>query len=345
MKSETVNKKISETPHFRLQKARPRRLRAHSRLRELAAETRVHASDLIMPHFITSDPDPVDSGAQEGLESLERTTPELLVEKISSDVEMGLTSHLLFGVTGRKDPEGTSAWDPHGPVPTAIRLLRQRLGSSVNLLTDICLCGYTDHGHCGVRSADGSGVDNDATLPLLSRMALAHAEAGADLVCPSDMMDGRVGAIREALEEAGYPQTGIVSYSSKFASAYYGPFRAAADSAPATGDRRSYQLDPRNKREAVREALLDEKEGADAVMVKPALPYLDVIQAIKAATRLPVAAYQVSGEYALTRLGAAQGLFEEAAAVEEQLTAIKRAGADWIITYHARDAIQGRWIE
>lgn len=345
MKTETVNKKVSGDPQTRFQKARPRRLRAHSGLRELAAETRVHAGDLIMPHFVASDPDLVDAGAPEGLESLERTTPEGLVERIAADVEMGLTSHLLFGVTDRKDPEGTTGWDPQGPVPTAIRLLRRRLGSSVNLLTDVCLCGYTDHGHCGVLSADGSGVDNDATLPLLARMALAHAEAGADLVCPSDMMDGRVGAIRESLEEAGYPQTGILSYSSKFASAYYGPFRAAADSAPATGDRRGYQLDPRNKREAVREAMLDEEEGADAVMVKPALPYLDVIQAIKAATRLPVAAYQVSGEYALTHLGAAQGLFEEAAAVREQLTAIKRAGADWIITYHARDAIQGRWIE
>ncbi len=344
MKTEIMDKKIGGGPRSRIQKVRPRRLRAHSALRELTASTRVHASDLIMPHFITNDAGLDGSGAQEGLDSLERTTPERLVGKIASDVGMGVTSHLLFGVTGRKDPQGSGAWDPEGPVPRAIRLLREELGDRVNLLTDVCLCGYTDLGHCGVFTPDGASVDNDATLPLLARVALVHAEAGADMVCPSDMMDGRVGAIREALEEAGYAQTGILCYSSKFASAYYGPFRVAADSAPAMGDRRSYQLDPRNARDAVRVALLDEAEGADALMVKPALPYLDVIQAIKGATRIPVAAYQVSGEYALTRLGAQQGLFEEAAAVREQLTAIKRAGADWIITYHARDAVQGGWI-
>lgn len=344
METDTLKTKIRETSHVPAPRNLLRRLRARTSLRELTAETRLHTSDLIMPHFIAADDSLAEAGRNTDLPALSRITPDQVVDRIASDLESGLGTHLLFGIPDHKDPQGSTAWDPDGPVPMALRSIRKELGDGPNLLSDVCLCGYTDHGHCGVLTDNGTGVDNDATLPLLARMALTHAEAGADMVCPSDMMDARVQAIRDTLDKAGCTETGILSYSTKFASAYYGPFRTAADSTPMTGDRRGYQLDPRNAREAVREALLDEQEGADALMVKPALAYLDVIHSIRQATRLPLAAYHVSGEYALNRLGASQGLFEEKEIVMEQLTAIKRAGADWIITYHARDAVQGGWI-
>jgi porphobilinogen synthase len=247
---------------------------------------------------------------------------------------------LLFGVPAEKDAEGSGAWEREGVVQLATAAIKQALPELL-VITDVCLCEYTDHGHCGVLSADG-GVDNDATLELLARTAVSHARAGADIVAPSDMMDGRVGAIRAELDAEGLVDTPILAYSSKFASAFYGPFREAAGSTPAFGDRRSYQMDPANGREAVREALLDASEGADMVMVKPALAYGDLIKAVKRATRLPVAAYNVSGEYAMVRAAAQAGYIDEHAVVCEILTSLHRAGADIVISYHSKDA--ARWL-
>jgi len=249
---------------------------------------------------------------------------------------LGLGAVLLFGIPEHKDPEGSGAYDEEGLVALATRAIKEA-HPELLVMTDVCLCAYTDHGHCGLLRADGS-VDNDASVELLARTAVSHARAGADVVAPSDMMDGRVGAIRAALDEERFADTPILAYSAKFASAFYGPFRDAADSAPAFGDRRAYQMDPANGDEAVREALLDVQEGADVVMVKPALAYLDVIRRVKDATRLPVAAYNVSGEYAMVKAAAAAGALDERATVLEMLTSIRRAGADIVITYHAKDA-------
>jgi porphobilinogen synthase len=247
---------------------------------------------------------------------------------------------MLFGVPAEKDASGSSAWDEDGVVQLAARAIKQA-EPDLLVATDVCLCEYTDHGHCGVLREDGA-VDNDASLELLARTAVSHARAGADLVAPSDMMDGRVGAIREELDGEGFTETPILAYSAKFASAFYGPFREAAGSTPAFGDRRGYQMDPANGREAVREALLDVQEGADMVMVKPALAYGDLIRAVKQATRLPVAAYNVSGEYSMVKAAAAAGYIDERSAVLEILTSLRRAGADTIVTYHAKDAAQ--WL-
>jgi porphobilinogen synthase len=246
---------------------------------------------------------------------------------------------LLFGLPDGKDEQGSSAWDDAGPVQAAIRALRSA-APGLPILTDVCLCQYTSHGACGVLR-DGE-VDNDATLPLLARVALSHARAGADAVAPSDMMDGRVGAIRRALDGDGFHDTAILAYSTKFASAFYGPFRDAAGSAPRSGDRKGYQLDPANAREAVREALLDAAEGADALMVKPAMPYLDLIARVRGASPLPLAAYQVSGEYAMIEAAAAAGALDRRTAILESLTAIRRAGADLVITYWASEAAE--WL-
>jgi len=243
---------------------------------------------------------------------------------------------MLFGLPAEKDEQGSGAWDSEGVVQLATRAIKHAVPELL-VITDVCLCEYTSHGHCGVLREDGT-VENDATVELLARTAVSHARAGADVLAPSDMMDGRVGAIRDELDGEGFSETPILAYSAKFASAFYGPFREAADSAPAFGDRRSYQMDPANGREAVREALLDVQEGADMVMVKPALAYGDLIRAVKRATRLPVAAYNVSGEYAMVKAAAAAGYIDERAAVLEILTSLRRAGADTIITYHAKDA-------
>jgi porphobilinogen synthase len=242
---------------------------------------------------------------------------------------------LLFGIPAHKDDEGSGAWDDEGVVQLATRAIKAAQPDLL-VITDLCLCEYTSHGHCGVLRDDGA-VDNDASLELLARAAVSQAQAGADVIAPSDMMDGRVGHLRAALDDHGLADTPILAYSAKFASAFYGPFREAVDSAPAFGDRRGYQMDPANSDEALREALLDVDEGADIVMVKPALPYLDVIHRVKEATRLPVAAYNVSGEYAMIKAAAAAGALDERAAVLEALTAIRRAGADIVITYHAKD--------
>jgi len=249
----------------------------------------------------------------------------------------GVASVLLFGVPESKDALGSGATDPNGIVPQAIRAIR-RAAPSLLVMTDVCLCEYTDHGHCGL--LDGHRVDNDATLPVLAAEAVAHAEAGADLVAPSDMMDGRIGAVRRALDERGFSDLPIMSYAAKYASGFYGPFRDAAESTPAFGDRRAYQMDPPNLAEALHEVALDLEEGADIVMVKPALPYLDVIRAVKERFGRPLAAYQVSGEYAMIKAAARAGWLEEERVVEETLTSIRRAGADVIITYFARDVVR-----
>src|ERR671920_287949 len=249
--------------------------------------------------------------------------------------DLGIPAVLLFGLPASKDAEGSGAWDDEGVIQLATRAIKAE-HPDLLVISDLCLCEYTSHGHCGVLRADGV-VDNDATLELLARAGVSQAEAGADVIAPSDMMDGRVGALRTALDDEGLTDTPIMAYSAKFASAFYGPFREAADSAPQTGDRRGYQMDPANAREALREVALDAAEGADVVMVKPALPYLDVIRRVREATDLPVAAYNVSGEYAMVKAAAAQGLLDERAAVLEGLTGIRRAGADIIFTYHAKD--------
>ena len=254
---------------------------------------------------------------------------------------LGIPAVLLFGLPAAKDEEGSGAWDDEGIVQLATRAIKDAHPDMV-VITDLCLCEYTTHGHCGALKADGT-VDNDATLELLARTAASQARAGADIVAPSDMMDGRVGTIRHALDEDGHTDTPILAYSAKFASAFYGPFREAADSAPAFGDRRGYQMDPGNGDEAVRETKLDVEEGADIVMVKPALPYLDLIHRVKTETRMPLAAYNVSGEYAMVKAAAAAGYLDERATVLETLTCIRRAGADIVITYHAKEA--ARWLQ
>jgi len=316
---------------------RLRRLRRTSSLRGLVRETRLTPADLVLPLFVTHGRDtraPIDS-----MPGVERLSIEHAVAEAAEAAALGISAVLLFGIPAAKDPEGSGAWDEEGVVQLATRAIKEA-HPELLLITDLCLCEYTDHGHCGV-IGDGD-VDNDATLELLARTAVAQARAGADLIAPSDMMDGRVGAIRTALDEEGFSQTPILAYSAKFSSAFYGPFREAAGSAPAFGDRRSYQMDPANAEEALREVLLDVEEGADVVMVKPAGPYLDVIRRVKDETRMPVAAYHVSGEYAALKAAAAAGYLDERAAVLEALTAIRRAGADIVITYHAKDA--ARWL-
>jgi porphobilinogen synthase len=271
---------------------------------------------------------------------VDRLSLPAAVAEAQEAAALGIAAVMLFGIPAEKDDEGSGAWEDEGIVQLATRAIKQAEPDML-VITDVCLCEYTAHGHCGVLRADGA-VDNDATLELLGRTAVSHARAGADLLAPSDMMDGRVGAIRQELDGEGFEETPILAYSAKFASAFYGPFRDAADSAPAFGDRRGYQMDPANGGEAVREALLDVREGADMVMVKPALAYGDLIREVKRATGLPVAAYNVSGEYAMVKAAAAAGYLEERATVLEILTSLRRAGADTIISYHAKDA--ARWL-
>jgi len=320
---------MSSFPEVRL-----RRFRRTGGLRGLVRETRLSLDQFVMPLFVA--PEPLSN---EALPAMARFDLEGLLREVETLASSGVRALLLFGVPAEKDEEATGAWEDDGIVQQALRALRPRFPELV-LLTDVCLCEYTSHGHCGV-VVDGD-VDNDRSLELLARTAVSHAEAGADVVAPSDMMDGRVGAVREALDDYGFEKTPILAYSAKYASAFYGPFREAADSTPAFGDRRAYQMDPANAREAVREALLDVEEGADMVMVKPALPYLDVVRAVREATLVPVCAYNVSGEYAMVKAAAAAGYLDERAAVLEALTGIRRAGADVIVTYHAKDV--ARWL-
>jgi len=313
---------------------RLRRLRRTDSLRALVRETALSLDDVVMPLFACPGEGVVRP--VEGLPAIAQRSVDELVREAGALASAGVRAVLLFGIPEEKDDEGSGAWDADGIVQRALRALRAE-APGLTLLTDVCLCEYTDHGHCGV--LEGDTVANDETIELLARTAVSHVEAGADAVCPSDMMDGRVGAIREVL-----PETPIVSYAAKYASAFYGPFREVAESTPAFGDRRGYQMDPANVREALRECALDLDEGADVLMVKPALPYLDVIRAVREASRLPLSAYNVSGEYSAVKAAAANGWLDEARIVRENLLAIRRAGADQIITYHARDALKGKWL-
>ena len=311
---------------------RMRRLRRTPAIRDLVRETKLQLDDLVYPLFVIAGENiknPISSMPGCYQLSIGNVLPE-----VREVVKLGIKAILLFGIPAHKDPAATGAYDSEGVVQMAIRAIKDEFPELV-IITDVCLCEYTDHGHCGV--VQEGEVLNDVTLELLAKMAVTHAECGADMVAPSDMMDGHVAAIRNALDDEGLTDTILLSYSSKFASAFYGPFREAAESAPAFGDRKTYQMDPANLEEAVRESLLDIEEGADMIMVKPAIPFLDVIHAVKQETKFPLAAYNVSGEYAMIKAAAANGWLDEQRAVLEAITGIKRAGADLIITYHAKD--------
>jgi porphobilinogen synthase len=318
---------------------RLRRLRDHGVLREMVAETTLGAKDLVQPLFVREG-----RGERRAISSMPgqfQFSADTLVERAEEVAAAGVPAVILFGIPDRKDAAATSAVDPDGLIPRAVRAIKQALPDLV-VITDVCLCEYTDHGHCGVPVERGGRrvIDNDQTLPILAAMALAHARAGADMVTPSDMMDGRVGAIRQALDAASLGHVPIMSYAAKYASSFYGPFREAAESPPQFGDRRGYQMDYRNGDEALREVESDLEEGADIVMVKPALAYLDVIWRVKQRFGAPVAAYQVSGEYAMIEAAAGQGWIDRRAAIMETLTSIRRAGADIILTYYAAEAAQ-----
>jgi porphobilinogen synthase len=313
---------------------RLRRLRRTSGIRDLVRETRLDAGDLMLPMFVIHGSDayePIASIPGHGRMTIDRAVA--LAEQAAA---AGLGGILLFGIPQAKDELGSEAWDDEGVVQLAVRAIRAAVPDLV-IATDVCLCQYTSHGHCGVLREDGS-VRNDETLELLARVAVSHADAGADIVAPSDMMDGRVSALRAALDDAGHEDVTLLSYSTKFASAYYGPFREAADSAPSKGDRRAYQMDPANGSEAVRESVLDAGEGADMLMVKPALAYLDIMRQVKDATGLPLVAYNVSGEYAMVKAAAERGWIDERAVQLETLIGMRRAGADVIISYAALEA-------
>jgi porphobilinogen synthase len=312
---------------------RLRRLRRSPGLRGLVRETTLEPADLIYPLFVRRGRG--ERRAIDAMPGQHQYSPDRLVEEVAAAREEGIGAVLLFGIPEHKDETGREAWDDEAAVQQAVRELKRRLPDVV-VITDVCLCEYTSHGHCGV-VRDGA-VDNDPSLELLARAALSHARAGADVVAPSDMMDGRVGAIRGALDQAGFTEVAILSYAAKYASAFYGPFREAAGSAPQFGDRRGYQMDPANAREALREVRLDLQEGADIVMVKPALAYLDVIRRVRRSFEVPLAAYNVSGEYSMLLAAAERGWIERERAILEVLTAIRRAGADIVLTYHAREA-------
>jgi porphobilinogen synthase len=315
---------VSTFPATRL-----RRLRRTGALRSLVRETRLDLADFVMPLFVGPATE-----RNEALPAMGRFSVEDLVAEVDELAGLGVPAVLLFGIPEEKDDEGSGAWDSDGIVQLALRELRPRFPELV-LITDVCLCEYTSHGHCGI--VEDGRVLNDPTLELLGRTAVSHVEAGADVVAPSDMMDGRVRALREALDDAGLEEAPIVSYAAKYASAFYGPFREAAESAPAFGDRRGYQMDPANVREALRECELDVAEGADVLMVKPAMPNLDVIRAARERFDLPVAAYNVSGEYAMIKAAAAQGWLDERQAALESLTAIVRAGSDFVVSYWTKE--------
>jgi porphobilinogen synthase len=315
---------------------RLRRLRRTPVLRDMVRETHLGPEHLVLPLFVEAGLDgrtPI-----EAMPGVDRLSIDALVEEAGAARELGVPAVLLFGIPDAKDDEGTGAYDDEGIVQLAVRALKSA-HPDLLVITDVCLCEYTSHGHCGLLREDGS-VENDASVELLARTAISHARAGADIVAPSDMMDGRIGTIRAELDAEGLTDTAILAYSAKFASAFYGPFREAADSTPAFGDRRAYQMDPANGDEAIREALLDVEEGA--VMVKPALPYLDVLARLKQRLLLPLAAYHVSGEYSMLKAAAAAGMLDERAAALEALTGIRRAGADIVITYYAKDV--ARWL-
>ncbi|MFN5305685.1 MAG: porphobilinogen synthase [Bacteroidota bacterium] len=319
---------------------RPRRLRMNSLLRESIAETIVKREMLVFPVFVIKG-----SGIRREIPSMPgifQFSPDVLMQEMQAWVDLGITRFLLFGAGEEKTMHAQRASSPDSIVNIALQKIKNTYGTKVFVITDVCLCAYTSHGHCGM--ADGERIVNDTSVELLAQMALSHAKAGADMVAPSDMMDGRIGKIRETLDGEGFSDLPIMSYSVKYASGYYGPFRDAADSAPGFGDRRTYQMDPRNGREALREALLDEKEGADILMVKPALAYLDVLSQLRKVTNLPVACYNVSAEYSMVKAGAMKGWIDEARIVNENFTAFARAGADIIISYHSLEAVKNDWL-
>lgn len=317
---------------------RPRRLRRTELLRRMTAETELLASDLIAPLFVRHGNGVVEEVVS--MPGVNRYSPDMAGMQATRLARLGIPAVLLFGIPDRKDSVGSEAYSAGGVVPRAIREIKESSPATV-VIADVCLCEYTDHGHCGV-VVEGE-VDNDRTLPLLAKAALMYASAGADVVAPSAMMDGQVRAIREALDAAGLGSTAVMGYSAKYASAFYGPFRSAAESSPSFGDRKGYQMNPANRREAMKEIALDVREGADMVMVKPALPYLDVISSARRRFDLPIVAYNVSGEYSMVKAAAANGWIDERAAVIEVLTSIKRAGADMIVTYHAEQAAE--WLK
>lgn len=317
---------------------RPRRLRRTEGIRRLCRETRLSPSMLVYPIFVREGVNIVEEIA--AMPGQNRYSPDMLPRRLEEIAEAGVDSVILFGIPRYKDELGSGAWDEYGAVQRALREGKQRF-PEMTFISDVCLCGYTSHGHCGV--LDDDTVDNDRTIGLLASAAVSHARAGADIVAPSDMMDGRVAAIRSALDESGFDQTAVFSYAVKYASAFYGPFREAAGSAPAFGDRQSYQMSPYNVREAIKETELDIEEGADMVLVKPGMPCLDVIRAVKEAVRVPVGAYNVSGEYAMIKAAAARGWLDEEKTVRETAIALARAGADIIISYFAPEL--ARWLK
>lgn len=319
---------------------RPRRLRKNPIVRELVAETRLSKDMFIYPYFIV--PGTGVTKAIEAMPGVNHFSTDALLKDVEKGLELGINKIMLFGVGDEKSEDAHSAYDPHSLVPVSVKELKKNFGDDLYVVTDVCVCSYTTHGHCGILKDDY--VQNDVTVELIAKMALNHAEAGADMLAPSDMMDGRVAAIRHKLDGSGFENVAIMSHATKFASSYYGPFREAADCAPGKGDRKAYQMDFRNGTEALREALLDESEGADILMVKPALAYLDIISKLKQHTDLPIACYNVSGEYSMIKAAAQRGWIDEQKVVMETMHAFARAGASVITTYHIRDIVEQKWM-
>ncbi len=320
--------------------SRPRRLRKNPIVREMVAETRLSKDMFIYPYFIV--PGTGVKHAIDAMPGVHHFSIDTLIQDVENGLKYGINKIMLFGVGDEKSEDARSAYHDHSLVPTAVRALKQQFGDDLYVVTDVCVCSYTTHGHCGIMHDDY--VQNDATVELIAKMALTHAQAGADLLAPSDMMDGRILAIRNLLDSNGYVNTGIMSHATKFASAYYGPFREAADCAPSKGDRKAYQMDFRNGKEALREALIDESEGADILMVKPALAYLDVIADLKQQCDVPIACYNVSGEFAMIKAAAEKGWIDEQKVVMETMYAFARAGASVITTYHIKDIVENNWL-
>jgi porphobilinogen synthase len=320
--------------------SRPRRLRKNPIVREMVAETRISKDMFIYPYFIV--PGTGVKHAIDAMPGVFHYSIDTLIKDVENGMRLGINKIMLFGVGDEKSEDAHSAYHDHSLVPTALRALKKEFGDELYVVTDVCVCSYTTHGHCGIMKDDY--VQNDASVKLIAKMALTHAQAGADLLAPSDMMDGRIMAIRNLLDSNGYVNTGIMSHATKFASAYYGPFREAADCAPSKGDRKAYQMDFRNGKEALREALIDQSEGADILMVKPALAYLDVIADLKQQCDVPIACYNVSGEFAMIKAAAERGWIDEQKVVMETMHAFARAGASIITTYHIKDMVEQKWI-
>lgn len=319
---------------------RPRRLRKNPIVREMIAETRLSKDMFIYPYFIVPGNGVVH--ALDAMPGINHYSTDTLIKDVEKGLKLGVNKIMLFGVGDEKSEDARSAYHDHSLVPVAVRELKKNFGDDLYVVTDVCVCSYTTHGHCGILKDDY--VQNDATVEVIAKMGLTHAEAGADMLAPSDMMDGRIGAMRSVLDGAGFVNTAIMSHATKFASAYYGPFREAADCAPSKGDRKAYQMDFRNGNEALREALLDESEGADVLMVKPALAYLDIMHNLKQHTDLPIACYNVSGEYSMVKAAAERGWIDEQKVVMETMHAFARAGASIITTYHIRDIVEKNWL-